>query len=348
MKVQSRVLVTDTTMRDAHQSLLATGCEPTICCAAANCLCDGLAATVLAGMLGRRDLRRRDAVSERRTLGASRRYPREGAEHSDPDAAARRQRRGLHQLSRQCRAPFRWPRGAGAAWTCSASSIASTGSRTCASRSTRCCEAGKLAEGAICYTGDMLDPARDQIFALILCRPRQGARARRLPYPRHQGHGGRAEARGGARARQGAEGRGRPAHPLPYPRHLGHRGRDRAGRGRSRRRRVDAAMDAMSGRTSQPCLGSIVEALRQPSATPGSTRRRSARSLLLGGGARAIRRVRERSQGGRVRGLSARDARRAVHQSEGAGALARARDPLARSGEGLSATPTTCSATSSR
>jgi pyruvate carboxylase len=47
-----------------------------------------------------------------------------------------------------------------------------------------------------------------------------------------------------------------------------------AGRRRSGVDAVDAAMDALSGNTSQPCLGSIVEALRGTSAIPGSMRRR--------------------------------------------------------------------------
>jgi pyruvate carboxylase len=49
---------------------------------------------------------------------------RERAQYPDPDAAARRQRRRLHQLSRQCRAHFVQPRRRAAAWIFSASSIA--------------------------------------------------------------------------------------------------------------------------------------------------------------------------------------------------------------------------------
>jgi pyruvate carboxylase len=58
---------------------------------------------------------------------------------------------------------------------------------------------------------------------------------------------------------------------------------DGAGRRRSRGvDAVDAAMDALSGNTSQPTLGSIVEALRAPTGTPGSTSARSARSRTTG------------------------------------------------------------------
>ena len=55
---------------------------------------------------------------------------------------------------------------------------------------------------------------------------------------------------------------------------------------------VDAAMDSMSGTTSQPCLGSLVEALRHTERDtgldPDAIRRTQ---LLLGSGARPICRV---------------------------------------------------------
>ena len=60
---------------------------------------------------------------------------------------------------------------------------------------------------------------------------------------------------------------------------------------------VDAAMDAFSGNTSQPTLGTIVEAMRP------------------------ICRLRKRLAGPRFRDLSARNARRAIHQSQGASAV---------------------------
>ena len=113
MRKEKRVLVTDTTMRDAHQSLLATRMRTYDIARGRRRLCARPAATVLARMLGRRDVRRRDALSVRRPVGAARAVARKGAEHPDADAAARRQRRRLHQLSRQCRAPFRAAGGRG-------------------------------------------------------------------------------------------------------------------------------------------------------------------------------------------------------------------------------------------
>ncbi len=45
-------------------------------------------------------------------------------------------------------------------------------------------EAGKLCEGAICYTGDILDPDARQVRPQILRRPRAGTGERRRPHHR--------------------------------------------------------------------------------------------------------------------------------------------------------------------
>jgi pyruvate carboxylase len=116
---------------------------------------------------------------------------------------------------------------------------------------------GKLCEAAICYTPSLSDPRR--VHARLLPEdPRElkaaGARAR------HQGHGGAVPA-AGACARQGAEGRGGPA---------GHHTHDTSGIAAASvfaavaagADAIDGAIDALSGHTSQPNLGSIVEALR--------------------------------------------------------------------------------------
>ena len=82
----------------------------------------------------------------------------------------------------------------------------------------------------------------------------------------------------------------------------------------------------MSGLTSQPNLGSIVEALRHSRARhrprPGAL---CAISRYWEQVRQLLRAVRERHARGRVRGVRARHARRAVHESARAGALARPR-----------------------
>ena len=76
MLAQERVLITDTTMRDAHQSLLATRMRQPDMTAHRALLRAHAAAAVLHGMLGRRHVRRRHAFPARRSVGAPRAVPR--------------------------------------------------------------------------------------------------------------------------------------------------------------------------------------------------------------------------------------------------------------------------------
>ena len=46
-----------------------------------------------------------------------------------------------------------------------------------------------ICEAAICYTGDILDPKRDEVFAEVLRHAGEGARENGRAFPRDQGHG---------------------------------------------------------------------------------------------------------------------------------------------------------------
>ena len=95
-------------------------------------------------------------------------------------------------------------------------------------------EAGKLAEGAICYTGDILDPDRAKYslaYYVGLAKELEAAGCHILGV---KDMAGLLQARGRPRAGQGAQGGGRPADPPPHPRHLRHRRRPACWR-RSRR-----------------------------------------------------------------------------------------------------------------
>ena len=102
-------------------------------------------------------------------------------------------------------------------------------------------ETGKLCEAAICYTGNLSSPQRDQVHARLL--PQDGPRAegRRHTHPRHQGHGRPLPAERGIHAGEGAQGRAQTTRAFPHARHVRHRGGERAGGGgrrlRCRRRR---------------------------------------------------------------------------------------------------------------
>ncbi len=104
---EPRILLTDTSMRDAHQSLLATRFRTHDMALIAPLLRRIAAAAVFGGMLGRRDFRRRHALLARRPLGAPRRISRSDAQSAAADAVSIGQRRRLCQLSGQCRAAFR-------------------------------------------------------------------------------------------------------------------------------------------------------------------------------------------------------------------------------------------------
>jgi pyruvate carboxylase len=123
-------------------------------------------------------------------------------------------------------------------------------------------EEGKLCEAAICYTGDILDPARakyDLKYYVGLAKELEKAGAHIIAVKDMAGLLKPAAARVLFKAL-------REETDLPIHFHThdtsGIVGRDRAGGGRSGVDAVDAAMDALSGNTSQPCLGSIVEALK--------------------------------------------------------------------------------------
>ncbi|MDJ1160053.1 pyruvate carboxylase [Chelatococcus sp. SYSU_G07232] len=129
-------------------------------------------------------------------------------------------------------------------------------------------EVGKLAEGAICYTGDILDPARAKYslrYYVDLAKELERAGCHVLGIKDMAGLLKPAAARLLVKALKEEVG-------LPIHLHT----HDTSGIAAASLLAavdagvdaVDAAMDAMSGTTSQPCLGSLVEALRH---TPRDT-----------------------------------------------------------------------------
>ena len=123
-------------------------------------------------------------------------------------------------------------------------------------------ESGKVCEGAICYTGDILDPARskyDLKYYVSRGRELKDAGAHILGLKDMAGLLKPAAARLLVKALKQEVGL-----PIHFHTH------DTSGAGAATILAacdagvdaVDAAMDAFSGGTSQPCLGSIVEALR--------------------------------------------------------------------------------------
>ncbi|REF72573.1 pyruvate carboxylase [Paracoccus versutus] len=123
-------------------------------------------------------------------------------------------------------------------------------------------ESGKICEGTICYTGDLLDPARakyDLQYYLRMARELSDAGAHILGLKDMAGLLKPASAAILVRALKQEIG-------LPVHFHThdtgGLSGASILAAAEAGVDAVDCAMDALSGNTSQPCLGSVVEALR--------------------------------------------------------------------------------------
>jgi pyruvate carboxylase len=123
-------------------------------------------------------------------------------------------------------------------------------------------EAGKVCEGTICYTGDMLDPARskyDLKYYVARAQELKSAGAHILGLKDMAGLLKPAAARMLVKALRQEVGM-----PIHFHTHdtSGLAGATVLAACEAGVDAVDAAMDAFSGGTSQPCLGSIVESLR--------------------------------------------------------------------------------------
>ena len=120
------------------------------------------------------------------------------------------------------------------------------------------CETGKLCEAAICYTGNLSDPRQTKYDLQVLRRDGEGAGKVWRAHPRHQGHGGPVPAARRVHAGQGAQGRDRHPGALPHARHQRPCRGQRAGgdRCRRRRRRRRARCDERTDLAAQPGLAS--------------------------------------------------------------------------------------------
>ena len=150
------------------------------------------------------------------------------------------------------------------------------------------CEAGKIAEGAICYTGDVLDPERAKYslsYYAGLARQLEAAGCQVLAIKDMAGLLRPAA----ARALVGAL---RDATDLPIHLHThdtsGIAGATLVAAVEAGVDAIDLATDAMSGTTSQPCLGSIVEALRHTPRDSGLDAEAIRRISLYWEGVRAL------------------------------------------------------------
>ncbi|HEY4274173.1 MAG TPA: pyruvate carboxylase, partial [Rhizomicrobium sp.] len=268
MKDRKEVLITDTTMRDAHQSLLATRMRTHDIAAVASAYANGLPQLLSLECWGGA------------TFDVAMRFLGE-----DPWERLARVREAAPNLLTQMLL-----RGAnGVGYTNYPDNVVKAFVRRSADagmdlfRIFDClnwtenmrvaidavCEAGKLAEGAICYTGDIFDPARpkyDLAYYIRMAKELEKAGCHILAIKDMAGLLKPAQARVLVTALKNEIG-------LPIHLHThdtsGIAGATILAAVDAGIDAVDGAMDAMSGTTAQPCLGSVVEALRHTPRDPG-------------------------------------------------------------------------------
>ncbi|HEY0291855.1 MAG TPA: pyruvate carboxylase, partial [Hansschlegelia sp.] len=261
MRAESRVLVTDTTMRDAHQSLLATRVRTFDIAAAAPSYASGLPDLLSLECWGGA------------TFDVAMRFLTE-----DPWERLAKIREGAPNLLLQCL--VRGSNGVG--YANYPDNVVSAFVHQAAKegmdifRVFDCLnwvenmrvtidavnETGKICEAAICYTGDLLDPERDKYnlkYYVTLARELEAAGAHVLCLKDMAGLLKPAAASVLIKALRDEVG-------LPLHLHThdtsGISGATLLAAVEAGVDAVDVAMDALSGMTSQPCLGSVVAALK--------------------------------------------------------------------------------------
>ena len=178
LRESKAVGVTDTTFRDAHQSLLATRVRTKDLLTVAPYVARLTPELLSARVLGRRHLRRGAAVPRRGPVGAARRAARGRAEHLPADAAARPQHRRLHAVpdGGDRRRSSRRPRTP--ASTSSGSSTRSTTSSRCARPSRPCANRDGGRRGRALLHRRPVRPGRTSVHTGLLPEARRADRRR--------------------------------------------------------------------------------------------------------------------------------------------------------------------------
>ncbi len=239
---QKKLFITDTTMRDAHQSLLSTRLRTRDMLKGADGTADILADCFSLEMWGGAtfDTAYRflhESPWERLEMAA-----REDPEHPVPDAAARLEPRRLRELSGQPRARLHRrvrPRGHRRVPRVRLAQLdAEHGDRH-----GRGPASGQVPRGHRVLHRRHPRPDARPLYARVLRQLRQGARAPRRPHAGHQGHVRPAQALRRQEAREHPQAGDRHPHPPAHAQHhrqpdrdLSHGGRGRRGRGRHRHR----------------------------------------------------------------------------------------------------------------
>ena len=200
LRSRDALQLTDTTLRDAHQSLFATRMRTHDMEVVAPHLARLLGGRVLAGGVGRRDVRRRAALPRRGPVGAHRAAARAHPERLPADAPARAQPARLRALPGRGRPRVRL-RG-GRRGRRHLPDLRRAEQRRADARGDRGDRrGGRRRGGRHLLHRRPARPGRAALHARPLPRGRRAARRGRRAHPRHQGHGGPAAGAGGGQAR---------------------------------------------------------------------------------------------------------------------------------------------------
>src|SRR5712672_3436230 len=215
---EKRLLITDTTLRDAHQSLMATRVRTHDLLATANAIAQRLPNLFSLEMWGGA------------TFDTALRFL-----HEDPWQRLRQLRKAVPNICFQMLL-----RGANAVgyasypdnvireFVCQAFAEGMDIFRVFDSLNSienmrvsleAVLETGGVCEAAICYTGDILDHSRPKIFAEILCCAGKAIGKAGRAFSGDQGHGRFVQAVCGVRTGEKVKGRDQPANPFSYPRY---------------------------------------------------------------------------------------------------------------------------------
>ncbi len=230
VREQKPLLLTDTTFRDAHQSLLATRVRTRDMLRVADAYARLCPEHLLDRDVGRRHVRHVACGSSRKTRGTAwRSSARRSPTSSSRCCCAARTpsaTRAIPTTSSRRSSRSRPPPGIDLFRVFD--SLNWVPNMEVALEAVR--EAGALCEAAICYTGDILDPDRPKYNLKYYVEHGQGAGEARREPDRDQGHGRPLQAVRRRAADQDAPRGGRHPDPLPHPRHRRRPGRERPAR----------------------------------------------------------------------------------------------------------------------
>ena len=171
---QKQLLITDTTFRDAHQSLLATRVRSYDMLAIAPAVARRTPQFFSLEMWGGATFDTAMRFLHEDPWDAPAALARKNSEHLFPNALSRRQRRRLFQLSGQRRRRLCQTRRRVRASIFSAFSIRSITRPICKAAMDAVQETHAVCEAAICYTGDILDPKRTKYSLKYYVKLAQG------------------------------------------------------------------------------------------------------------------------------------------------------------------------------